>query len=94
MLLPLLLLCVQQAAFLHALSHDEPAQTQEEDHKQKPSAACELCLALAQLDSAWAPQAPSMPACGFGFAVPSAIVVLTWTAPAPGGQSRGPPDFL
>ena len=94
LLLPFLLLCVQQGAFLHSLSHYKPVQTQEADHKQTAGGACELCLAFAQLDAVSTPQVQPMSACRCGFAVPSATRLLTWAALAPPEQSRGPPDFL
>ena len=92
LLLPFLLLCVQQGAFLHELSHYEPAEVQDEDHPQDAHSACELCLAFAHIETVAGPAPqPHLLLAGLSFALIAAMVTFARAAKAPALHNRGPP---
>lgn len=95
LLLPLWLICVQQGAFLHELSHDKAAQHQDEDHPQSSSGPCELCLAYASVESFAGPtSAPPILMTGLSFALMADPTTLMRAAKVPARRNRGPPDRL
>lgn len=94
LLLPLLLLCAQQGAFLHELSHYKPAATQDEDHKKVAGVPCELCLAFASVVSLAAPASlPPLLLTGLSFARMAVMATFARAATAPAQRNRGPPDL-
>ena len=92
LLLPLLLLCVQQGAFLHELSHYKAVENQDATDKRPTSGTCALCLAFADVQSVANPAGPSLPllAGPNSFLVPAAIVATRAAAPT-ARRNRGPP---
>jgi hypothetical protein len=94
LLLPLLLLCVQQGAFLHELSHYKPAQSQDEDHKQNSGGPCALCLAYAGVESAVSQASPPpLLLTGLSFALMPVMATFARAASVPAQRNRGPPDL-
>jgi hypothetical protein len=92
LLLPLLLLCVQQDAFLHELSHYKAAETQDEGDQRHTSGPCALCLAFAHVESVAAPAVPPLPLlAGLGFLLVPAAIVTARAATSPARRNRGPP---
>jgi hypothetical protein len=93
-MLPLLLLCAQQGAFLHELGHYKPAQSQDEDHKQDSGGPCALCLAYAGVESAVSPASPPpLLLTGLSFALMAVVATFARAATAPAQRNRGPPDL-
>ncbi len=95
LVLPLLLLVVQQGALLHELSHytaNEPGTT----HKQSPCGeACDLCLAFAQVDAAAAPHDALLPLLAdLSFERAAAPRLAHRAADLPSLRNRGPPRLL
>ena len=92
LLLPLLLLCVQQGAFLHELSHYKAAETEEDGDRQHSDGPCALCLAFAHVESVAAPAVPPLPLlAGLSFLLVPAAVVASRAATPPARRNRGPP---
>ena len=95
LLLPLLLLCVQQGAFLHELSHYKPDPSQGEDQPKNSTRPCELCLAYAGVESVAGPSsAPSFLVTGLSFALMAVTTTFLRAAEVPAQRNRGPPDLL
>lgn len=92
LLLPLLLLCVQQGAFLHDLSHYKAAETEEDGDRQHPGGPCALCLAFAHVESLASPAVPPLLLlAGLScLLVPAAFVVSRAATPL-ARRNRGPP---
>lgn len=94
LLLPLLLLVVQQGAFLHELSHYKPAQVQDDEHEHEAGGLCRLCLAFAGVDytagfsTGMATLLPRL-----SFALPAVTPVIARAATSPAQRNRGPPVF-
>ena len=92
LLLPLLLLCVQQGAFLHELSHYKASATQDEGDKRPANGACALCLAFADVESvSTAAVPPLLLLARLSFLLVPAAVVTARAATPPARRSRGPP---
>lgn len=92
--LPLVLLCVQQGAFLHELSHYRPAQSQNEDHEPDSGGPCALCLAYAGVESAVSQVSPPpLLLTGLSFALMAVMAIFARAATAPAQRNRGPPDL-
>jgi hypothetical protein len=98
LLLPVLLLCAQQAAFVHVLSHDTTAQTQspstpDDEHPRHAGGPCGLCLAFAGIGSvASAALQATLLLGGLSFALLTALSFPVRPASAPAQRNRGPPD--
>jgi hypothetical protein len=95
LLLPLMLLLTQQAGWLHALSHEAGASTQQEhsDPQHAAGGVCDICLGFAQLGSGALPPQPVpqvIAGAAFHWAAPSPAHALA--TPAPPQRSRGPPS--
>lgn len=95
LLLPLLLVCAQQAAFLHGLSHYQPAQRQgTADRSHEAVSACALCLACASVESVAGPAAAPVPLlAGLAFAPAAFTLPPAPAADAPARRNRGPPPL-
>ncbi len=93
LLLPLLLVVVQQGTFLHELGHyGQPAQAQGEGRRHKSSGPCELCLAFASV-ACVAGTASTQPLllAGLSFTLPAGVAGFTRAVAAPTQRIRGPP---
>jgi hypothetical protein len=99
LLLPVLMLCAQQAAFVHVLSHDTTAQTQrpstpDDEHPRHAGGPCGLCLAFAGVGSVTSAALQATPLLGgLSFALLAALSVPVRAASAPAQRNRGPPDL-
>jgi len=92
LLLPLLLLCVQQGAFLHELSHYKASATQDEGDKRPANGPCALCLAFADVESVAAPAVPPLLLLArLSFLLVPATIVTTRAAAPTARRNRGPP---
>ncbi|MFO1271176.1 MAG: DUF2946 family protein [Rubrivivax sp.] len=92
LLLPLLLLCVQQGAFLHELSHYKAGETQDEGDRRPANGPCALCLAFADVQSVATPAVPPLLLLArLSFVLVPVAVVIARAATPPPRRSRGPP---
>ncbi len=92
--LALLLPFAQAAAVRHELSHLGTAE-QRQQGQDGHAAACEVCLAFAQVGAAAAPQLPAaFLALDLSYACPCVQADLGQAAELPSQRNRGPPAFL
>lgn len=92
-LLLLLVLGLQQGAYLHELSHYEPASIQNEEHPQDAGSPCVLCLAYAGAE-VWVSPGSLLPSLliGLSFALTAVATFGACVARAPTLRNRGPPE--
>ena len=95
-LLPILMLLAQQGAYLHELSHYQPASEQGHggDRKHAADKVCDTCLAYSHVADVASFSSFHAPLLALGHIL---IGAVTWSArpgAAPCARSRGPPTFL
>jgi hypothetical protein len=95
LLLPLLMLLVQQGALWHEMGHGRrhtPSVATQPQQEQTPGVElCDSCLAFAQIASIAKTQVLALGLLCFGFAFAPDVAARFLAADAPPRRSRGPP---
>ena len=98
LLLPLLMLLVQQGALWHEMGHGRrhaPSVATQSQQEQAPGVElCDSCLAFAQIASIAKTQVPTLALLCFAFAFAPDVAPRFLAADAPARRSRGPPSSL
>jgi hypothetical protein len=106
LLLPFLMLLVQQGAVWHAIEHmgasdavtvassTGPQDKAQQDKELPADKLCEMCLAFAQLNGTTKTDVPLLSLLSFSHAMAQWVETPAATADAPALRNRGPPISL